>query len=133
MELEDKISLSKIRLETAKSCLDDAEILLNAGSYKSSTNRSYYAVFHSMRVVLALDEIDSKKHSGVISEFRKLYIKTGILKNEISKIIDKAFTVRTHSDYNDFYVISKEDTVKQFEQAKTMLETVERYLLSIYN
>jgi uncharacterized protein (UPF0332 family) len=31
-----------------------------------------------MRAVQALDGFDSKKHSGVISAFRKDYIKTGI-------------------------------------------------------
>ena len=42
-------------------------------------HRSYYAIFHAMRAVLALDGIDMKRHSGVMSEFRRLYIKTGIL------------------------------------------------------
>ena len=34
---------------------------------KSVANRSYYAVFHAMRAVLAFDKIDLKRHSGIIS------------------------------------------------------------------
>ena len=133
LQYEDKKSLSKIRLETAKGCLKDSQILLDSGSFKSSANRSYYAVFHAMRAVLVFDEFDSKKHSGIISEFRKRYIKTGILSAEISKIIDIQFSVRTHSDYDDFYIISKSESAEQFSEAEKMVEAVENYLTELYN
>lgn len=105
LQYEDKVSLSKLRLDTAKECLNDSLVLINSQSYKASANRSYYAVFHAMRAVLAFDEFDSKKHSGIISEFRKRYIKTGVFTAEISKIIDLQFSARSHSDYDDFYII----------------------------
>lgn len=133
MQFEDKISLSKVRLDTAKDCLKDAQILINSDSFKASANRSYYAVFHAMRAVLVFDEFDSKKHSGIISEFRKRYIKTGILSAEISKIIDIQFSVRTHSDYDDFYIISKSESVNQLIEAEKMVEEIEKYLTVLYN
>ena len=43
------------------------ETYLKQGNYESAANRSYYAVFHAMRAVLAFDEIDMKRHSGIIS------------------------------------------------------------------
>lgn len=107
--------------------------MLESGGYRASANRSYYAVFHAMRAVLVFDEFDSKKHSGVISEFRKRYIKTGIFNNEISNIIGNQFDVRTHSDYDDFYVISKSESVEQLAEAEIMVSEVEKYLTEIYN
>lgn len=133
MQYEDKVFLSKARLETAKSCLADAKTLVNAESYKSAANRSYYAVFHSMRAVLALDEFDSKKHSGVIAEFRKRYIKANIFSDNISRIIGDQFDARTHSDYDDFYVISKEFTLEQINEAESMIIEIEKYLNKKYN
>lgn len=133
MQYEDKVSLSKVRLATAKDCLKDSQVLINSDSCKASANRSYYAVFHAMRAVLVFDEFDSKKHSGIISEFRKRYIKTGIFDAEISKIIDIQFSVRTHSDYDDFYVISKSATVSQLLEAEKMVAEVETYLTELYN
>lgn len=118
LQSEDLISLSKVRLETSKNCLRDCQVLINSESYKAAANRSYYAVFHAMRAVLVFDEFDSKKHSGIISEFRKRYIKTGILSTEISKIIDIQFSVRSHSDYDDFYVISKKECINQLCEAE---------------
>lgn len=133
MQYEDKVALSKVRLETAKDCLKDAQILINSESFKASANRSYYAVFHAMRAVLVFDEFDSKKHSGIISEFRKRYIKTGILSHEISKIIDMQFSARTHSDYDDFYVISKNESVNQLHEAEIMVNEIEKYLTELYH
>lgn len=132
LQCEDIIALSGVRLDTAKSCLKDAEILINTESFKSSANRSYYAVFHAMRAVLVFDEFDSKKHSGIIAEFRKRYIKTGIFSTEISKIIDMQFSTRTHSDYDDFYVISKSEAYNQFLEAQKMLDEIEEYLKTKY-
>lgn len=120
-------------MERAKDCLKDSKLLLESGGYRASANRSYYAVFHAMRAVLAFDEFDSKKHSGIISEFRKRYIKTGIFNNEISNIIGNQFDVRTHSDYDDFYVISKSESVEQLAEAEIMVSEVEKYLTEIYN
>lgn len=133
MQYEDKVSLSKVRLDTSKNCLRDSQILINSESFKASANRSYYAVFHAMRAVLVFDEFDSKKHSGIISEFRKRYIKTGILSTEISKIIDIQFSVRSHSDYDDFYVISKNESINQLHEAEKMVSEVEKYLIKLYN
>lgn len=133
MQYEDKVSLSKVRLETAKNCLSDAKVLIEHESYKSSANRSYYAVFHAMRAVLVFDEFDSKKHSGIISEFRRNYIKTGVFNAEISKIVDIQFSVRTHSDYDDFYVISKAESINQLAEAEKMVDEVEKYLTNLYN
>ena len=62
-----------------------------------------------MRAVLALDGFDSKKHSGIIAEFRKNYLKTEILPKELSPMIDGLVETRQGSDYDDFYIISKEE------------------------
>lgn len=59
--------------------LSYADEILKIGDYKTVANRSYYAVFSAMRAVLALDSFDSKKHSGIIAEFRRRYLKNEIL------------------------------------------------------
>lgn len=71
MHNEDLINLSKARIEHAKDCLKESEILLSADEYKGASNRAYYAAFHAMRAMLISDEFDSKKHSGIIAKFRE--------------------------------------------------------------
>lgn len=132
MQVEDKIALSKARLESAQTCLSDSQTLIESGGFKSSANRSYYAVFHAVRAVLALDGIDSQKHSGVIAEFRRRYIKTGVFDNEISAIIGSQFDIRAHSDYDDFFIISKEDTIRQLQEAQKLVNIIKTYLAGVY-
>ena len=122
-----KTDLMRYRLEQARECLHTAEATVDV-SMKNAANRSYYCIFHAMRAVLALDEFDSKKHSGIISYFRQNYIKTGKFKADFSKTIAKAFEVRGGSDYQDFYVVSKPEVLEQIENAKLFLEAVEAYI-----
>lgn len=131
MQYEEKKSLSHVRLANAEDCLKSAITLLAAESYKGAANRCYYAVFHAMRAVLAMDEIDMKHHSGIISEFRKRYIKTGILEVGLSDVITAAYDLRTDSDYNDFYVVSKRDVAEQIESAEYFLSRIRSYLEGI--
>ena len=131
--LQDKIDLSLRRLEKAADCLNDSRNLIRSGGYKSSANRSYYAVFHAIRAVLAFNDFDSKKHSGVISEFRKLYIKTGVFGDEISKIIGRQFDLRSLSDYDDFFDISKENAENAFREAEFVLSEIKKYLSVIFS
>lgn len=124
--------LSEYRLHKAEQCLKSAEIILNAGEdYNLVINRSYYAIFHAMRSILALEGKDFEKHSAVISYFRKEYIKTNRIPVEASHIIGNAFNNRNDSDYEDFYEPSAEEAKEQFNEAKKFLEIVKSYLTSL--
>ena len=62
-------TLAAYRLSKAEDCYLAAKHLYENGLLTDSANRSYYAIFHAVRSVLALDGVDFKKHSGVISYF----------------------------------------------------------------
>ena len=83
----------------AREMLSASESNLEIGQYKTSLNRSYYAVFHAMRSANALKNFDSSKHSGVIAYFTKEYLKAVIIK-------ESSFC-REKSDYDDFYVAGR--------------------------
>jgi len=124
-------ALIAFRMEQAHICLNAAVRDTEAEEYRAAASRSYYCVFHAMRAVLAKDCFDSKKHSGIISAFRERYIRTGIFPAVFSDIIKQAFENRGKSDYEDFFVISKEETAEQIENARTFLAAVEEYIKTI--
>lgn len=64
-----RIELARYRLEKAKEDFQASSELFKLNLYKQSMNRSYYAIFHAVRSLLALDGVDFKKHSGVIGYF----------------------------------------------------------------
>lgn len=123
------IDLSKYRLVRSRENLHDAWILLDAGSYKSSVNRSYYAIFHCLRAVTALDNFDSSKHSGIIAFFNLHYVKTGIFDKSVSKILDKAYRWREKADYKDYEEVTKAHAEEQLVNAEKILAVIEPYLL----
>ena len=122
--------LANARLEQAKQCLRAANVMIDTDLYKDSANRSYYAILHSMRAVLALESFDSKKHSGIIAAFRQRYIKTGKLDSSLSGIIRNAFEVRNSSDYDDFFIVSKALVIEQLENARKFLAEAEKFIKS---
>ena len=131
MNLDEKKALSAVRYEHAKECLTAAQKLTQQNCYKDATNRSYYAIFHAMRAVLVFDGIDMKHHSGIISEFRRIYIKSGIFDVKMSEIISLLFDARTDSDYDDFYVVSKSEAQQQVENAEAFLQAIDSYLKTL--
>ncbi len=125
--------LSKYRIETAKDDLATARKNFEDARYRASVNRSYYAIFHALRALTALDQFDSGKHSGIIAFVNHKYVKTGVFDKEFSKLIDSAFRLREKADYEDFYVVAIEDAQKQIEKAETVIKMVEDYLQSRWN
>lgn len=123
-----KKDFAMYRLEKSRDCILAAEHALSYDDYNTATNRSYYAVFHAIRSILALDGVDYKHHSAVASHFRHYYVKTGIFDVKYSDILRDLFDARGGSDYDDFYVISKERTKQQIEAARDFLEAVDSYI-----
>lgn len=119
---------AKYRLDKSKEDLEAAQLLFDNGSYRVANNRAYYAIFHALRAVLVFDNFDSSKHSGIIAEFRRRYIKEGIFPIEISKMIGSAFTIRNASDYDDIFIASKEDTQEQIANAEYVYKAASAYI-----
>lgn len=120
--------LSLYRIKRAEEDLETARINLENGMYKAAINRSYYAIFHSIRAVNILDEFDASKHSSVIAHFNRYHVHTGDFKRETYKIIDSAYRIREKCDYSDFVIISKDDAEEQIKKSKHFFDEVKEYL-----
>ncbi len=119
---------ARYRLDRALEDLQSAQKLFTDGHFRAANNRAYYAIFHAIRAALALKRVDSSKHSGVIAEFRRLFIKEGLLPVEISQMIGSAFTIRNASDYDDMFIASKSETKEQIENANYVYELIKKYI-----
>ena len=127
-----KVDLSRYRFQKAEEMLASAKRDMEARDYASANNRAYYAIFHAMRAVLALDGEDFRKHSAVIARFTLNYLKPEILPREYSKLISNASLIRNRSDYEDFYICSVADTNALFSGAVTFCGDVGEYLEQRY-
>ena len=120
--------LSKYRLEQSKENLEEAEALFNINKFKGANNRAQYSIFHAIKAILSLEQIDFKKHSSVIAYFNKKYISKGIFPRELGKRVSEARFFREKSDYVDFYIVTKEECQAQIETSRLMIQSAEKYI-----
>lgn len=122
------IDLAIHRLEQAKEDIVACDVLYKAKLYKSANNRAYYAIFHSIRSVLALEPKDFKRHKDVIAYFNKNYVNREIFPKYMGRKISRANSVREDSDYDDEFIVDPDNTLIQINSAKELVELVEKYI-----
>ncbi len=115
------------RIETAKSDIKSAQILLNAGEYRSSNNRAYYGIYHTISAIHALDGKAYKRHKDALANFNQKYIKMEIFPRTLGRRIAEAEEIRHASDYDDFFIATKEEAQEQIATAVELLELVQKY------
>ena len=122
------LDLAAYRIVKAEECYKAAVQLFESGLLPDSANRSYYAIFHAVRAILALDHKDFSKHSGVISYFQMQYVKKSIFDVKYSDYLRDAFSIRQQCDYDDFFVIANEDVGIQIQHAREFIDAVKGFL-----
>lgn len=115
------------RLGTSDENIRAARIFYDAGMYKDSNNRAYYSIFHSIAAVQSMDGKTYKRHKDAIGNFNKDYVKTEIFPREIGRRIAQSQRIRQKSDYDVFYIATKEKAEEQIKTATDLLELVKKY------
>lgn len=63
-----------------------------------------------------------------MANFNKNYVKTEIFPRKLGKKIVKSEEIRHASDYDDFYIATREEAEEQIETAKELVARVEAYV-----
>ena len=126
-----KEDLCRYRIEVAKQDIKSAKALLDIEDYRGANNRAYYAIFHMINAVHALDGVAYKRHKDAIGNFNKGYIKTDIFAREWGRKINEAEQIRHASDYDDFYIANKDEAKNQVEVAEEFIKIIEEYCDSV--
>ena len=124
------VELSKYRLEIAESTYQMAELCFENQGYRDAVNRSYYATFYALRAVLALEGVDFKRHKDVVAYFNQHYVATEKFEREMGKRIGRLKTMREDCDYDDFYVIERDEVLEQLRTAEIVIGAVKHYMES---
>ena len=130
MDKEYYDSLAKVRMSRAKELLEESVELLEKGSYKSANNRAFYAMEKSIKALLAMEQIEVMTHNGGLKQFNYAFIYKGdgTFKPEDYQKIAGAEQIRNASDYDDFYVASKDETKQLVENTKYIVNKIENYI-----
>ena len=115
-------------IEKAKKSASAAKKLLESGYSDFSVSRSYYAMFYATEALLLAKNLSYSKHSAVISEFGKKFVKTGIIPSKLHRYITDAFDARQIGDYSPIDIISEEKALMMTEHAEEFIHIIEEYL-----
>ena len=133
MDNETIEDFARYRLNKAKETLETAKMIFNEGKdFSSANNRAYYAIFYAIRAVLAIEEIDFKRHKDVLAYFNKEYVNKEKFPKMIGRKISQAQRIREDSDYDDDYEPSLEKTEQQINTAQELIGLVENYVNNYY-
>lgn len=131
MDKKDYDSLISIRMERARELCREAGELVERDCYKSANNRAFYAIEKCIKALLATHQLDVGTHNGAVSQFNLLFIhQNTVFTQEDYKKIAKADRIRNASDYDDFYVVNKEETKELLQFVKEFLEKAEKYIVT---
>lgn len=130
MDKEYYVELAKVRMERARELLLEAEELLEKESYKSANNRAFYAMEKAIKALLATEQIEATTHNGGLKQFNFAFIYRGdgTFTSEDYQKIARCEQIRNASDYDDFYIASKEETRQQVENTRYIVNKVDQYI-----
>lgn len=64
----------------------------------------------------------------MIAFITQTFLKTEIIDRGLAKTIKESSYLREKSDYDDFYIASKDESEKQLEKAKAFVNAVQEYM-----
>lgn len=126
IESKDKKSLSDMRMAKAYEFIEDARANFKEGRYKTSVNRSYYAVLNATRALLILKGANPQTHEGILTMLGLRFIKPGLLPVDVSKKFKMLFSRRTDVDYGDFETIDKADAEDSIKTADYIIKLMDK-------
>ncbi len=131
-DTDNRDELAILRYERAMELINEANELLERGSYKSANNRAFYAAEKAVKALLAIKSKDSGSHTGLLRTFNEEYIhqENAFFDKEDYRKLQKMGQIRSASDYDDFFIANKEDSVNQVNAAKELVDKTREFLVS---
>ncbi|MCD6206983.1 MAG: HEPN domain-containing protein [Methanosarcinales archaeon] len=112
------------RLQKSRRYLEMAWHDYHGGFCEGAVSHAYYAMFHSAKAFLALDDISPKTHKGVILQLGK-YVKLGKLGKDEVRSIAHGLTVRIRCDYDIEVVLDRGEVGELLNEAEHFVDKIE--------
>jgi uncharacterized protein (UPF0332 family) len=112
----------------ARGALAEADVLIASKHMSGAVNRLYYAAFYAARALLATHNLDSARHSGIISLFQEHFVRNGLIAGEVARVLPRAFEKRQTSDYDDFMEPSEDEVSSLRSQIERFVACCDAFL-----
>ncbi|MBC8389883.1 MAG: HEPN domain-containing protein [Actinobacteria bacterium] len=123
-----KKDLIKYRIDRAKEAIEEVKILIEAKKFNAAITRIYYGIFFIINALCLIDNFSTSKHSQLIGYFNKEYVKRKLVDPKIGKFLNRAYELRTKSDYGELVNFIKEEVENYFKEMKLFITTIEKII-----
>ncbi len=130
---EEKKSLIIYRLKQTDEAVESAEILLANCKFAAAINRIYYAVFYSLMALALKSGFKTSKHLQLIGWFNKTYIRTGLISQDLGRILKNCYEYRKKADYDSFVKFEKIDIEVLLNEMNKFITSIKKYIETNYN
>jgi uncharacterized protein (UPF0332 family) len=121
MSLEYALDLWKRAVNALKS----AEALLSISS-DDAASRAYYAAFHAVSAMFAIDNKSFSKHSAVRTAVHRDLVNTGLWSRELGEAFDALWELRDVGDYGGEEHVQKYDAENAIHAARKILQHIKQ-------
>ena len=126
MTPEEKIEYVKYRINSAFKTIDAAKVLAENGFWNSAVNRLYYAVFYAVNALLVMNDIQSKSHASVKSQFSLHFIRTGKIDKKYGKLLAELYDWRQKGDYENIFDYDSDSVWPLFTPVREMIDLIDK-------
>ncbi len=115
-------------LDKAEAALAAAKRDIEASAPDQAIVRAYYAAFHAATALLHEHGEHARTHSGIQHRFYKLFVQTGRLDVNLSRILVSLFQSRQEADYSFEAAFTIENAQDAVENASVLMDSVEAFI-----
>ena len=121
--------------ETVRLYIDKSHVALKEARDNQESNpnvaisRAYYSAFYMAQAALATREENPRGHDGVHLRFSFHFVRTGLVAQELHKLLTQLMQSRIKADYDIKTFYDVKDATMRIEMAGKFIKTVETILL----
>lgn len=115
-------------LEKARRSLRSARRLADGGDHDFAASRAYYAMFYAAEALLLHRGLAFSRHTGVISELNRLFVRTGEIDPRHLQALSEGLNERLVGDYGFQIPFPAATAERMIHQAEAFIEIAETWL-----
>ena len=113
-----------LEMEKADRFVKQATMMCNLEQWDMAANRYYYACFHAVQALFIHNRLNSRRHSGMLTQLGLHFIKKGIIEDRLGAFLTRMEQLREKGDYNCLFEVTKDELLTFVDPAHELIEKI---------
>ncbi len=122
------VEAARTEWERARDALRDAQVLLAHHGFDGAASRAYYAAFHAVTALFALEGRTFVKHAALTAAVHRDLVKSGKWSEDLGRDFSFCLDLRSVSDYGTEIRVDASQAADAIDATRRVLLAVEKTL-----